>query len=172
MRVYYSQLLEPGLRRIFKFVRCLPCDGGMCTGWDMPCEWLNDDVKSHVKGATISRSRVEKFCERYNFWRVVLNGLKRLLYSERAARKQYMKDMDKDVKLIKEWLNEEIGSDWSEVTLGSCESQLGIDARYTKPWVVERDVAAGDRGPYAGREDTVSFVKRTIQRMAPWHKWA
>ena len=124
MRVYYSQLLEPGLRRIFKFVRCLPCDGGMCTGWDMPCEWLNDDVKSHVKGATISRSRVEKFCERYNFWRVVLNGLKRLLYSERAARKQYMKDMDKDVKLIKEWLNEEIGSDWSVVTLGSCESQL------------------------------------------------
>ena len=168
MRVYYSQLLEPALRRIFKFTRCLPCDGPVCTGWDMPCEWLNKEIKATVTGGTISQSRIAKFCERYNFWRVVLDGLKSLLYAARAERRQHMKDIDKDVQKIKDFLNEKISADYSEAVDPRSVSNI-VDNKYKPPWETEKDLAFGR---FPDREKIVDYVKRTLERMAPWHKWA
>ena len=100
---------------------------------------------------------------------MVIDGIKSVLYSERQARKQYMKDMDADVKIIKDLLNEKISSDYSEAVQDNAESKLGIDSRYNQPWFQEK-LYAEKRVP--DRECQVDYVKRTIQRVAPWQKWA
>ena len=79
-----------------------------------------------------------------------------------------MKDMDKDVKIIKDLLNDKIGSDFTEAVQDRAESKLGVDARYNKPWEMDKMYAEG-RIP--DRESQVEFVKRTLKRVVPWHKW-
>ena len=61
-----------------------------------------------------------------------------------------------------------IGYDY--VTQDSAESNLDIDSRYNCPWVSEKRNA--NISNFNGSENMYAFVRRTILRMAPWHKWS
>ena len=48
-----------------------------------------------------------------------------------SATKQQMKDMAKDVLILKKWLRDCIGQDWESATAPNVDSKLGISARST-----------------------------------------
>ena len=51
------------------------------------------------------------------------------LFHNRAGQKQYMKNVDPDVEMIKKVFRNEIGADWRTATRVNSKSKLGIKGK-------------------------------------------
>ena len=90
-----------------------------------------------------------------------------------AERERVMNDMESTVLKIKKFFYDNIGGDWAEASEVNAESKLGIDGKVLPPWkLMQRKDDKQWAVRTSGKESYVDYAKRTIQRLAPWHKWA
>ena len=168
MRIFYATQLHPKLAQIYQFIRTIPHgrEPGTRVGHDHVQEWMNKDLKRDV-GPGKTEENVNNYCRRYNFWRVVLAGVYALVFSKRDVRKQQMKDMRSSVDVLKRWLRKSIGEDWDTATHPIAESNLGVSDKFPQPWF--EDITASN--VVDGPASLSHYVKRTIERMAPWFEF-
>ena len=95
-----------------------------------------------------------------------MDGIKDIVYDEREERKQQMKDMTRDVALLKEWLREKIGQDWATATAPNLDSKLGVSDKYFPPWDMDKQNAQKQ-----GSDSLEAYVKRIITTQVPWFKF-
>lgn len=141
-------------------------------GWDMPVEMLNMLIHESVV-ANITHELIQKFVRRLNFTWVVHRGLERILKANRARDEATLKDIDKDKKLLIEWLRTSIGTTYAQATQASNDNLLGVDM---SRWGGDRDAAAKRRGaPWAKRvavmQDCDEYVRRKMRDYCHWHSW-
>ena len=141
-------------------------------GWDMPVEMLNMLIHESVV-ANITHELIQKFVRRLNFTWVVHRGLERILKANRARDEATLKDIDKDKKLLMEWLRTSIGTTYAQATQASNDNLLGVDM---SRWGGDRDAAAKRRGaPWAKRvavmQDCDEYVRRKMRDYCHWHSW-
>ena len=134
MRIYWCVALCGHLLAIYHAIRTIPqsFQAGTRVGWDMMCEWLNRDVKKDI--AHFSLERLAAYLRRANLFHVVRQGVRDYLRSHRAWTKQYMKDVDDDVEMLKEFFREKIGRDWRSATSHNTDSKM--DMKGVGPWIV------------------------------------
>eukprot|EP00966_Prymnesium_polylepis_P144147 3327909-Prymnesium_polylepis.1 len=71
--------------------------------------WIKTAVVAHV-----TRDAIRKFIRRLNFTQIVTRAFEAILYSRRQDRKEFLKPVDNDKALIKEYLRQSIGADYSQ----------------------------------------------------------
>ena len=84
-----------------------------------------------------------------------------------------MKNIDREVALIKEFLRTSIGSDWAQVTTPSEANLMNVDAadwgggrnpRSHTPWAKMTRAMTGDH-------DYNVYVEEKMGEYCPWHRW-
>jgi len=95
------------------------------------------------------------------------------LKANRARDEATLKDIDKDKKLLIEWLRTSIGTTYAQATQASNDNLLGVDM---SRWGGDRDAAAKRRGaPWAKRiavmQDCDEYVRRKMRDYCHWHSW-
>lgn len=138
-------------------------------GWDMPIEKLNGWIRESVV-SNISKFQICQFIRRLNFMQHVIRGVKRLVWAKRARDTATVKDIDRDVQLILEFLRGTIGTTYREATRPSDNNLLGVDMadwgglrrpRARAPFNQVRNANGGYRW----------YVRRQITKLCPWHHW-
>jgi hypothetical protein len=138
-------------------------------GWDFPIEMMNCWIKMCVV-AHITRDAIRTFIRRLNFTQMVTRGMEAILYARRQDRKEFLKPIDTDKALIKEYLRQAIGADYATATTPSDANLLQVDmadwggpnrGRQNAPWrQMERDA-----------HDYRDYVRQNVAKLFPWHHW-
>jgi len=143
-------------------------------GWDMPIEVLNLWIKMAVV-YNVTKDFLIKFISRLNFTHVVNRGLDFIIkrYQTNMDGIETPKNIDTDVRLIKEFLRKSIGSTWNEVTQPSTENLLELDLTH---WGGDRNAAEKLAGtPWAqirvAMTDVRTYVQRKVTNSCRWHRW-
>ena len=141
-------------------------------GWDMPIEKLNMWIKESVI-SNITELQIVKFIWRLNFMQHVSNAIKSIIWSNRDEanyRAAKLKDIDADVRAIKEFLRTNIGSTYAVATQPSDANLLSVDMadwgglrtpRGSAPFQQIRNAQAGYR----------EYVEQQLTKLCPWQRW-
>ena len=132
-------------------------------------EWLNRDLKANV-GPGQTEQSCNNYLRRYNFWRVVMEGIRSVVWDDRAERRQQMKDMSEDVAILVEWFKENIGATctWEEATAPNVDSKLGINASFALPW--ESDKRLKNLAP-THKDSIPTYIRRLMAKDKPWFEF-
>jgi hypothetical protein len=140
----------------------------------MPIEVLNLWIKMAVV-YNVTKDFLIKFISRLNFTHVVNRGLDFIIkrYQTNMDGIETPKNIDTDVRLIKEFLRKSIGSTWNEVTQPSTENLLELDLTH---WGGDRNAAEKLAGtPWAqirvAMTDVRTYVQRKVTNSCRWHRW-
>ena len=166
--VYWGYALVEPLQTAFHRTRTLRWIHSH-VGWDMIIEIMNSWIKSSVV-ANITESQICKFISRLNFTHIVMRGLLLIMRKFRKPEPESLKDIDKDVAQIKEFLRERIGRDFRTATQPSHANLLDLHMvhwggnqypRRNSPWKqMERAMT-----------DYRTYVKRQVTKLSRWHHW-
>ena len=171
--IYWGSCLVEPLQTVYhntRTVRLLHTH----VGWDMPIEMLNLWIKLAVV-YNVTKEYLIKFIRRINFTHVVQRGLDAIMQrkSNDMDGIETPKNIDADVKLIKEFLKDSLGSTWAEVTVPSHANLLDLDLT---DWGGDRTDAAKIAGtPWAQIQRAAlnyrDFVKKKLAKSCNWHIW-
>ena len=138
-------------------------------GWDMPIEKLNAWIKESVV-SNISEYQIIQFIRRLNFMQFVSRAVQSLVFWRRSRDTATLKDVSADVRLMKEFLQQHIGTTYATVTQPSDANLLGVDMsdwgglrrqRACAPFNQIRAVQGGTR----------EYVRKQLAKLCPWHHW-
>ena len=138
-------------------------------GWDMPIEKLNMWIKESVV-SNVSEWQICKFITRLNFMQHVMRTLLSLVRFGRKRDTAVPKDVTDDVKLIKEFLRQNLGTTYATVTQPSDVNLLSVDMsdwgglrrpRECAPFQQMRAAQGGYR----------AYVQRQLTKLCPWQHW-
>ena len=169
--VYWGYALVEPLQTAFHRTRTLRWIHSH-VGWDMIIEIMNSWIKSSVV-ANITESQICKFISRLNFTHIVMRGLLLIMRKFRKPEPESLKDIDKDVAQIKEFLRERIGRDFRTATQPSHANLLDLHMvhwggnqypRRNSPWK-QMERAMTDYRTYVKRQ--VTKLRCSTQQMAP-----
>ena len=139
-------------------------------GWDMPIEKLNMWIKESVV-SNISKWQICQFISRLNFmqhvWRVVM----RLVRGNRKRDTATPKDVAADVKLMKKFLHDKIGSTYDVCTQSSDENLLSVDMTN---WGGRANPRSGAPFNQIRRAQTGyrEYVRDVVTRVCKWQHWS
>ena len=166
--VYWGYALVEPLQTAFHRTRTLRWIHSH-VGWDVIIEIMNSWIKSSVV-ANITESQICKFISRLNFTHIVMRGLLLIMRKFRKPEPESLKDIDKDVAQIKEFLRERIGRDFRTATQPSHANLLDLHMvhwggnqypRRNSPWKqMERAMT-----------DYRTYVQRQVTKLSRWHHW-
>ena len=92
----------------------------------MPIEYLNKLIKESVV-ANITTTLIAKFIRYLNFTHVVHRALNMIVKANRQPDAAKLKDIDRDVDLLLDWLRKSIGTTYTQATAPSEDNLLGVD---------------------------------------------
>ena len=135
-------------------------------------EALNLVIRTSV-ASNITQDFLCKFISQLNFTSRVNRGLDAIVKANRARDDAKMKNIDRDVALIKEFLRASIGRDWAQATAPSDDNLLNVDVtnwgggrnpRAHTPWAQMARAMSGEHG-YG------QYVRDKMGEYCPWHTW-
>ena len=172
MRVYWGMCLVQPLHDLYHAIRTIPTGfmPGTCVGWDMPIERLNAAIRRHVR-TSIRQELITAFIAAYTFLehvgRTLLTALKggasRLFQRETHAHR----DIETDVRILREWLRAKVGVDWAHATRVNTQAAVTSDSSRA-PWLVQRDAMCTQ----AARAAYHTHISSYVTRMATWASWS
>lgn len=170
MQVFYGMALHPLLADLYHATRTLHLGGGdgTNTGWDMPPERLNLALKTDVT-CNFSESLINRRIQDHRFLETVDSGLMKIVHSERKKQEAKMKEWDEDKRIIKDLLRSNIGTTWARATRQNARSQLGVDAKFTVPWIAV--LLAHVKGTGGGDKTMAEYVQEHVERLEPRQRW-
>ena len=136
----------------------------------MPIEKLNMWIKESVV-SNISELQIIKFIFRLNFMQHVVSTIKRIMWSRRQQDAAAEKDIDADVRAMKEFLRNKIGTNYATATQPSNANLLSVDM---SDW-------GGLRTPFgsapfnqirAANRDHREYVRKQVAKLCPWQRWS
>ena len=167
--VYWGVALVEPLQSFYHNTRCIYFINSF-VGWDMPIEKLNLWIKESVV-ANISEWQIIQFIRRVNFMQHVYRVVKQVIHRFRTDRTAaQLKDVRRDVEMIKEFLRTHIGTTFAQATAPSDANLLGVEMadwgglrfpRGRAPW----NQIADHYGSYR------DYVRRQVAKICPWHQW-
>ena len=169
--VYWGYALKEPLQTAFHNTRTLRWLYSH-TGWDMIIEGLNKLIKQGVT-ANVTENLIKKFIRRLNFMHVVTRGLESCLQRFKRREEGTDKNVDDDVRLIKEFIYQHVGTTYAECTSPSDEPLPGMDM---SEWGGDRSARDRRNGtPWrqmqAAMHDYRDYVKSKVGDLCGWHKW-
>ena len=136
-----------------------------CVGWDMPVEKENFHISSDVeKDAT--EANITRYVERMTFTHHVSRTWEAPTKAHRKDHTVYMKNIDTDVRVIKEFLKSKVAKNWEEARATRDTSQIVRPARQYPAWKGIRDCLLPGRGH--SQDGYVKFVRRHLADKVPW----
>ena len=171
IRIYWGTALREPLNTIYHSVRTLRWIHTH-VGWDMFIEVLNCMIRSSVV-SNVTQDFLKKFISQLNFTSVVNRGLDRIIKANREHDEAKAKDIDRDVRLIKEFLRVSIGSTWVQAITPSEANLLNVE---TADWGGQRNPrqhtpwARMDRA-MSGDHNYRTYVADKIHEYCNWHVW-
>ena len=169
--VYWGYALKEPLQTAFHNTRTLRWLYSH-TGWDMIIEGLNKLIRQGVT-ANVTESLIQKFIRRLNFTHIVTRGLESVLLRFKRREEGVAKDIDNDVKLMKEFIRKHVGTTYDQATAPSDTpfpdmdmSDWGGDRnahnmRNNTPW----------RQMESAMQDYREYVQRQVTNLCRWHRW-
>ena len=168
LRVFWGQALTPELDQLYHRIRSIPSGDhdGCGVGWDWAIEGLNGAIKSHVD-MHVSEEQITKFVSNWALLEAVQREMRQVLYANRAERDWRGRDVDEDVRKLKEFFRTAIGSTWAEATRPTEVRKVtdGPD-RQIRPWKeIERVMARrGTDAPHA-------YIRKYVVDMTLFYPW-
>ena len=135
-------------------------------------EVLNCMIRSSVV-SNVTQDFLKKFISQLNFTSVVNRGLDRIIKANREHDEAKAKDIDRDVRLIKEFLRVSIGSTWVQAITPSEANLLNVE---TADWGGQRNPrqhtpwARMDRA-MSGDHNYRTYVADKVHEYCNWHVW-
>ena len=167
-RVYWGIALTEPLQSIYHRLRSLKLKKTH-VGYDMFIERVNLLIRLKCS-IHISRDSIAEFLRHYSFTDCVDQALEELLKGVDAS-VGARKNIDASVKIIKDFLNDKVGSTFDEAIQSSDANQLELNLqrwgggqqlkKEHMPWEKK------SRGP-----DYMAFAKDHLRRLCPWQTWA
>ena len=168
--VYWGTCLREPLAQFWRNTRTLRLVDTHC-GYDMFAEKYNLAISKHIE-SHITFDRIDEFGDEYSFTSTVDDNLSSL--TGRKANTPYLKKVDADVALLKDWLRSCCGSNFASATVNRTANDLGLDLsldlggnvqrmRMHLPWVSMRRKEAADQSAYIVAE---------LNKLCHWHHWA
>ena len=93
----------------------------------------------------------------------------KIVNSERKKQEAKMKECDEDKRIIKDLLRSNIGTTWARATRQNARSQLGVDAKFTVPWIAV--LLAHVKGTGGGDKTMAEYVQEHVERLEPRQRW-
>jgi hypothetical protein len=168
-RVYWGIALTEPLQSTYHRLRSLKLIRTH-VGYDMFIERVNLLIRLKCS-VRISRESISQFLRHYSFTDCVDRALEELLKGADEAEAGSLKDIDSTVKVIKDFLNDKVGSSFQEAAEASDANLLDVNlSRWGGGRELKKEHLPCDKkNPGVGYRD---YVKDHLARLCTWQTWS
>ena len=160
LRIFWARAMNRQLLDLYRELRTIPMSlkPGRRVGHDTPCEWLNKSITLGVRNR-VTEAAIEDFVASNPFVEHSYQMLREQLGLGVKDRERKMKNMDKDVDMLKAAFRSKIGSTWLQVTAPRPNSKFNLGA--ARPWA---DVKAENSKPDSAKSESLpAFIARHVK---------